>query len=845
VSGRKISFDGWVLDRESGDLVGRGTRQRLQELPLKVLDLLIANPGQVVTREQLIAHVWPKGVVEFDTGLNTAIRKLRVALGDVGDSPRYIETLPRRGYRFLATLDAENDPTNGSVAMQPVDAVPASPPTSEPTPDGVQASDRAQAPAGVRTSDPVRAADGVRVSDRVPGAPASDGVVTSDGVPAAPVPRGRGTRYLLVAIATGVAVVAIAILAPFSTRHGTSATLTAQADRAGLALNSRTVAVLPFANHSPSGNDGYLALGIAENVLHRLASIKELTVISRTSSFVFKDDQDVREIGRKLNARYIVEGSVQHAGERLRVTAELIDATTGARQWSLSFDRQVTEIFSLEDEISAKVTDALSVSIRGDHGSDSAGQTSRVEAHLAYMKGRALMDTFKVADAEAAIQHFAQAAQIDPGFAAAYAQESRAITHVLSLHEREEVDESGIARAAALNDQALTLDPSLGEAWVQRATLGAIQKQDARITEQEYRRGLELAPNYGQGYLEFAEFLFAQNKARESLQTIDRARQLDPLTPRVHYMKAIFLINTNGSDPRQIETLMLQALAANPNYFPALTRLGQLYMSEDQVAQGIRLMEQALAIEPKATWIREALATAYLHINEAAAAQDVLDAEGGDIRGVQACVLLERGDEQAAAQFAYAFLSVPHPSTFPSSEVCAAASIRNEALSTKRYDRAIRVLAQQYAQHVGTLDEEEAVRFSVIWGLPYAEVLLAKGERARGTQLANAILAEVERLVDHAAMRSLPWFWRARALAVLGEPGPAVEALQAAVAHGFTARPWILDHEPSFALLRDDPRYRQTVARQRQWVATQQARLFALRKAGQVPGRHSADTPSP
>ena len=114
---REIRFDGWALDRESGDLSRAGARQRLQELPLKVLDLLLANAGGVVTREQLISHLWPKGVVDFDTGLNTAVRKLRVALGDTADTPRYIETLPRRGYRFIATVDpAEAQPR----AMAPV-----------------------------------------------------------------------------------------------------------------------------------------------------------------------------------------------------------------------------------------------------------------------------------------------------------------------------------------------------------------------------------------------------------------------------------------------------------------------------------------------------------------------------------------------------------------------------------------------------------------------------------------------------------------------------------------------------------------------------------------------------
>jgi len=403
-------------------------------------------------------------------------------------------------------------------------------------------------------------------------------------------------------------------------------------------------------------------------------------------------------------------------------------------------------------------------------------------------------------------------------------------------------DAAGIARAVSLNDQALSLDPSLGQAWVQRATLRIMQKQDTAVTDQEFRKGLALAPNYGSGFIEFAEFQFSQGQVEESLRTIDRARQLDPLAPRTHYMKGLFLMISSG-DIKEIKALMMQALNANPNYFPALTRLGQMYAGEDdRTADGIELMERALTIDPKATWIREALATEYLHLGEGAAAQDVLQAEGGDIRGAQACVLVLQGNEQGAAQFAYAFLSVPHPGTFPTSEICAAAAIRNEAIRTGQYDRAIRVLQGQYSQHVGSLEEDDAVRYSVIWGLAYAEVLLAKGEQARGTQLARAILAEVERVMDHQDTQPQSGYWRARALAVLGERSEAMAALESAVAHGFTSRLWMVDHEPSIVALRSDPRYQQTFARQKQRVDEQRAALAELRKAHRVPERHSGVT---
>src|SRR3954469_15417534 len=120
------SFDGWVLRADIGELARDGRKIRLQQLPLLVLEELLARPGELVTREQLIARLWPKGVVDFDTGLNTAVRKLRVALGDVAEVPRYIETIPRKGYRFIGAIDAAADSVASTAAVAP-HAEPAAP----------------------------------------------------------------------------------------------------------------------------------------------------------------------------------------------------------------------------------------------------------------------------------------------------------------------------------------------------------------------------------------------------------------------------------------------------------------------------------------------------------------------------------------------------------------------------------------------------------------------------------------------------------------------------------------------------------------------------------------------
>ncbi len=231
--------------------------------------------------------------------------------------------------------------------------------------------------------------------------------------------------------------------------------------------------MLPFANLSGEARDEFVALGVAEGVLHRLAGIRDLTLIARSSSFALRDKPaDAREIGLKLNARYLVEGSVQRAADRLRVTAQLIDATTGAHVWSLRFDRTMDDIFAVEDEISHSVARALEVSL-----TQSAHPFARfgIDAYLALLQGQAFVATRKVADAERAIESFSRAIEVAPDFAAAYV--ALADAYILLAQLTETSSDSSLVtveahdRAQTLLARALQLDPSLGEAYVLRADL--------------------------------------------------------------------------------------------------------------------------------------------------------------------------------------------------------------------------------------------------------------------------------------------------------------------------------------------------------------------------------------
>ena len=307
-------------------------------------------------------------------------------------------------------------------------------------------------------------------------------------------------------------------------------------------LPPRTVAILPFENLSADAGDEFVAFGVAESVLHRLASIQDLTLIARTSSFAFRDKPaDAREIGRALNARYLVEGSVHRAGDRLRVTAQLIDAATGVHVWSLRFDRTIDDIFAVEDEISQSVARALEVSL-GEKQHPFARYGT--DAYLAFLEGRALIASRKVADAERAIERFSRAIEIAPTFAAAYAALAGAhlhLVHIYAAPNSSDIAVSAHRKAEPLLARALQLDDSLGEAYVLRARLKDL-KGDTSGAEADFRKGLALSPNDGPGHELFANFLEHEGRIDEALAAVDRARVVDPLYPRSHYFKGLLLL---------------------------------------------------------------------------------------------------------------------------------------------------------------------------------------------------------------------------------------------------------------------------------------------------------------
>jgi TolB-like protein/DNA-binding winged helix-turn-helix (wHTH) protein/Tfp pilus assembly protein PilF len=775
-------FGDYRLDAGRRLLYRKGQTAALSVKP-KVLEALlyfVEHPGQLLDKDQLLAALWPGLVVE-ENGLTQLVSTLRRVLGESPGENRYLVTVSGRGYRFVA-----------NVAHVPQPSVPQAA-TPQPA---------ASEPAAITAS----------VAERWP-----------------QIPR---RRAFLVAAAVVLAAILTALLLSEAGRKpretlpeiGSAAT-----GSTWPGLPPRSVAVLPFENLSSDEGDAFVAFGVAESVLHRLAGVQGLTLIARTSSFAQdRSSTDVRSIGRDLNARYLVEGSLQRSGQRLRVTSQLIDASTGAHLWSLRFDRSMDDIFAVEDEIARNIATALEVSLDNDkHPYARFG----ADAYLEYLQGRALLATNRTVDAERAIEHFKRAVEIAPTFAAAYAALANAVwqrallqqtsgtgfTFMLRSDLQRERVAAAASEAAPLLDRALELDDSLGEAYVLRADLEA-NRGDERA-EADYRRGLDLSPSYAAGHERYASYLWNQAGAdHRAMPELDNAIRVDPLSPRYHYLKGA-MVHAAARPPAEVEPHLLRALAVTPDYHPALQRLGIVRWQQGRFAEAVKLGEQALAVDPRAEWIRWPLAQFYLEVGDLEAARSVLlDApEAVPPYDWLAICMYER----QAGRAADLLRADPSVRMFVDFDIRAYA-LRDAAWASGQFAKGRRELE--------ALPSHSPPYRDAFMTVALAQTSLALGDRPEADRLAR----EVPGMVD--GLNAV--YAGAAALTLLGRNDAALDLLEEKFAAGHRRRWWYAyERDVGFDSLRKEPRFQALAARAATHAATERQSLEHMRERGEIPRR--------
>jgi TolB-like protein/DNA-binding winged helix-turn-helix (wHTH) protein len=421
-----VRFGTYEVSLQSGEVRKAGVRIRVQQQPLKLLGVLLEHPGEVVTREELRSRVWPdESFGDFDQAVNIAIAKLRSALGDSAENPRFIETLPKRGYRFIADVSFVE-------------------------PDG-----RVRRPESASAL-PFRAEPGHQLQgnglDIPPVVTESGSQLQNSATAVAPQRRRWLTRRVIMALAL---VLSLAILSVFLFRSRR---------RASTAI--RSLAVLPIENLSGDATQNYFSDGMTDELITDLAQISALRVISRTSVMVYKGARkSLPQIARELNVDAVVEGTVLRAGDQVRITAQLIDASTDKHLWSHSYEGELRDTLALQDRVAREIAEQIQINLTPRE--QAALKSVRVvnpEAYESYLKGRYFWNKRTADGLRVGLAYFKQAIEEDPNYAQAYS--GLADTYALLgdwqyavMTPREAFPK---ARAAAF--KAVELDKTLGEA---------------------------------------------------------------------------------------------------------------------------------------------------------------------------------------------------------------------------------------------------------------------------------------------------------------------------------------------------------------------------------------------
>ena len=526
-------FEPFEVRTSAQELCKYGTKIKLRGQPFQILVFLLSRAGEVVTREELRQKLWPADTfVDFEHGLNTSIKKLRAALCDSAATPRYIETLPRLGYRFIAVVQ---------ITVEPAPAPP-----------------RVEHVAEVRE----RTLDTVPVAERESGNP--------------PRVAWRWTRVAALSTVVVLSIVLVLNLARTrewvfalfgSTRNNSVAVASAK-------VPLRSIVVLPLQNLSSEASEEYFADGITDELTTDLAQFAGLRVISRTSAVHYKGTgKTAPEIGRELGVDDLIEGTVQRSGNHIRIRVQLIDSTRDRHLWARSYDRELNDVLDLQSAAARDIAEEIEGKVASPQSEvQMANHHVEPEAYESYLKGRYFWNKRTEGGLKKSIEYFQLAIDQDPKFAAAYAGLADTYS-ILGSDVLPPQQASSQAHVAA--SKALDLDPNIAEGHAELGLVEFYYDWDWKGSEREFKRAIELNPNYATAHQWYSYFLSAMGRFSEALEEAKRAQQLDPLSLSIDTTLA-----GRYRDLRQYgqsTDLSRRVLELDANFAPAHTALGAAY----------------------------------------------------------------------------------------------------------------------------------------------------------------------------------------------------------------------------------------------------------------------------
>ena len=517
-------------------------------LPPKTFDLLLAlvqNSGRMLTKEELMKQVWPDSFVE-EANLSHHVFTLRKALGEDGEG-RYIETIPRRGYRFVAGVTEVQDESDELVVAE-----------------------HSRSRIVIEQTEAPSSATDYRGSDRTARVLA--------------LTAGSKQRTVLLAVACAVALaLAVAI---YIRMAGNTSEQTAK--------GVKSIAVLPFKPLVAIERDESLEMGMAETLITRFSGISRITVrpVSAARKYTKLEDEAVRA-GQELMVDAVLDGSIQRVGDRLRVSVRLVQVEQGQTLWAEQFDEKFTDIFTVQDAISRRVGDMLALRLSGEEKERLAKRgTDNPEAYQAYLLGRFHWNKLTEEDTRKSFEYFNQAIARDPNYALAYAGLADSYIALPNFSNTPSSEANIKAREAAM--KALAIDDTIAEAHTSLAVVKELYEWDLAGAEREFKRAIKLNPNYPTAHSWYSQFLSSVGRHAEAIAEAKRAQEVDPLSLYAN----VALANTyiDARQPDEAIAPLQRTIEMDKNFALAHLTLAEAYRAKERYEDYIAEVKKSMVL---------------------------------------------------------------------------------------------------------------------------------------------------------------------------------------------------------------------------------------------------------
>jgi TolB-like protein/DNA-binding winged helix-turn-helix (wHTH) protein/Tfp pilus assembly protein PilF len=564
-----LRFGVYEVDLRTCELRKHGLRIRLPEQPFQILAMLLEKPGETVTRDELRNRLWPGDTfVDFDHGLNNCVMKLREVLGDSSENPRFVETIPKRGYRFIAGVEESLHPAPSS-DVEPVFA------------NGgrdLTAPDRSEPSLG------------------------------------SPSKKRFNSRTIAAAILAGCLAVALLGAAIFYyTRTANSAQ-----------SKSTSLVVLPLVNLSGDKDQEYFADGMTDELIANLAKIRSLRIISRSTAMAYKGThKPLSEIARELRVDAVVEGTVLREGNRVRITAELVQVSTDRHLWADTYESQIGDVLALQNRVSSAIVNEIRINLTPeDRERLSKAPSVAPEAYEDYLKGRYYWNKRTDENLTKAIGYFEDATRKDPHYALAYAGLSDCYAIISATIFGTVPSSVSAPKAKAAAQRALEIDPTLTEAETSLATVKFNYDWDWPGAAAEFDRAIHLNPSYATAYQRYSLYLMAMGRTRDSFEKINKARELDPLSISINFSWGWRLYMARQYD-RAIEQIQ-NTIEMDPSYELSHLVAGQAYAQKGQFERAVAQLRKAVDLSHGTPMMVSALAHTYARAGNKIEAEKLL-----------------------------------------------------------------------------------------------------------------------------------------------------------------------------------------------------------------------------